>query len=156
MFCWWRHNRLAMTIVARTRDKWYLTRYISILFTAIFTTGRVRNSQFNSSKYILIGVKGGTVITIQYGFDCDGGRIQDRSFYLVTLNDKFLTLHKIEKFTLDRTPHSQERVSVTWLSYWWNFRELCFIVVLCAEFGIFGVPYNTKGMIDAMSSLRLI
>ena len=33
--CWWRQND--QTIVTRTRDKWYLTRQISILFTAIFT-----------------------------------------------------------------------------------------------------------------------
>ena len=38
--CWWRHN--GQTIVTWLRDKWYLTRSISILFTAIFTTGRVR------------------------------------------------------------------------------------------------------------------
>ena len=38
----WRHNN--QTIVTRTRDKWYLTRQISILFTAIFTVGRVRKS----------------------------------------------------------------------------------------------------------------
>ena len=34
---WWRDND--QTIVTRTRDKWYLT---PILFTAIFTAGRVR------------------------------------------------------------------------------------------------------------------
>ena len=36
----WRHND--KTIVTRTLDEWYLTRQISILFTAIFTAGRVR------------------------------------------------------------------------------------------------------------------
>ena len=38
----WRNND--QTIVTRTRDNWYLTRYMSILFTAIFTAGRVRKS----------------------------------------------------------------------------------------------------------------
>ena len=57
----------------------------------------------NSSEYIFIGVKGGTVIPIQYGFHCEGGKIQDRSLHLVPLNDIFLTLHKIVKFTLHRS-----------------------------------------------------
>ena len=33
---------ITRTNVTRPSDKWYLTRYISILFTAIFTAGRVR------------------------------------------------------------------------------------------------------------------
>ena len=38
--CWWRHND--QTIVTRSLEQWYLTRKISILFTAIFTADRVR------------------------------------------------------------------------------------------------------------------
>ena len=46
-FCWWRHNRLLTmsqwpeTIAMRSHD-WY----ISILFTAIFTAGHVRNKLY--------------------------------------------------------------------------------------------------------------
>ena len=47
-FCWWRHNRLLMTSQwpdncdAITWIVLYVTGWISILFTAIFTAGRVR------------------------------------------------------------------------------------------------------------------
>ena len=55
-----RHNESIndQTVLTTARDKWYLTR-ISILFTAIFTAGRVRNcalptqNQSNYDKIIL-------------------------------------------------------------------------------------------------------
>ena len=53
--CWWRHNRLLMTsqwptIVMRTRENWYLIRRVSILFTTIFTLGRVKYSYVIRNK----------------------------------------------------------------------------------------------------------
>ena len=39
---WWRHNY--PTNLTRAREKWCLTRQISILFTSIFMTGRVRGT----------------------------------------------------------------------------------------------------------------
>ena len=42
---WWRHND--ETIVTRSREEWYLTRYISI-----FTAGRVRNSCYVNTRRV--------------------------------------------------------------------------------------------------------
>ena len=48
--CWWRHNE--QTIVTRSREEWYLTRKISLLFTLIFTASRVRKQDIT---YISLG-----------------------------------------------------------------------------------------------------
>ena len=45
----WRHDD--QTIATWTRDNWYLTRLISILFTAIFTTGRVRRLGYSLQEW---------------------------------------------------------------------------------------------------------
>ena len=46
MFCWWRHSRLVMTSQWPDNcdtNTWQVISNLSILFTAIFTAGRVRN-----------------------------------------------------------------------------------------------------------------
>ena len=47
--CWWRHND--QTIVTQAREKWHLTRYISILFTGTCKVSRVRSHNNVSLMY---------------------------------------------------------------------------------------------------------
>ena len=42
--CWWRHN--VQTIVMRAHEKCYITRWISISFTSIFTAVGIRKTRY--------------------------------------------------------------------------------------------------------------